>query len=68
MAQPFSEETRELLERADRAIDRSIQLREHSKQPFANSRHRQSQMKSAFNRQRAEIPAPKKQPLHPRPK
>jgi hypothetical protein len=49
MAQPFSDETQELLDRAQRAIDRSILLREHTQQCIAEAKRRLFQIEMAHS-------------------
>jgi hypothetical protein len=55
MAQPFSEKTEELLERAQRAIERSIELREQTKRDLVGVERRLFQMHEAFRRHRSRV-------------
>jgi hypothetical protein len=58
MAQPYSEETEELLERARRVIERSIKLREQRRQNLVNSERRLFQMQTAIRLKRAQTNGP----------
>src|SRR4051812_5139922 len=52
MAQPFSKETRELLERAQRAIDASIRLREDSHRAIRQAEFWQFDLELRLSRER----------------
>ena len=57
MAQPFSEETQELLERAERTIERSIELRKQTRQARVNA-ERRFQMQTDIRLKRARTYGP----------
>jgi hypothetical protein len=51
--QQFSKQTQELLTRADRAIDRSVQLREQRRKYLARAEQRLFQLELSLYRRRA---------------
>src|SRR4051794_35881223 len=51
MAQPYGKETRELLERAQRAINESIELREESRHAILKARSRQVELELRLSRE-----------------
>ncbi|WP_152977393.1 hypothetical protein [Bradyrhizobium pachyrhizi] len=52
MAQPFCEETSELLDRAQRAIDRAIQVRDHTRRCIIEAANRAFQLELAAGQRR----------------
>jgi hypothetical protein len=52
MAQPYSKETRDLLDRAQRAINESIELREESRHAILKGRSWQVELELRLSRER----------------